>query len=130
MKAVKIVYGDFNKEVGLLQIVKDVKNDFNLGLKEAKDHIDRIRDEITRKTVIIGEGCMEYHILMYLKDKGYLSLTIGEKVKVVTEKSLPKRKIAKQDKEYAKALAWATSLHPKKVAMINLLIKDGHGISR
>jgi hypothetical protein len=129
MKAVKITYGKFNENVGLLQMVKDVKIDFQLGLKEAKDHIDRIRDEITRQTVILGEGCEQYNILMYLRDKGYLSLTTGEKMKVVsTEKSLPKRKVAKQDKEYAKALAWATSLHPKKVAMINLLIKDGYGI--
>jgi hypothetical protein len=128
MKAVKITYGKFS-DVSLLQMIKDVKNDFSLGLKEAKDHIDRIRDEVTRQTVILGEGSEQYNILMYLRDKGYLTLTTGEKMKVVTtEKTLPKRKVAKQDKEYAKALAWATSLHPKKVAMINLLIKDGYGI--
>jgi hypothetical protein len=128
MKAVKITYGKFS-DVSLLQMIKDVKNDFSLGLKEAKDHIDRIRDEVTRQTVILGEGSEQYNILMYLRDKGYLTLTTGEKMKVATtEKSLPKRKVAKQDKEHAKALAWATSLHPKKVAMINLLIKDGYGI--
>ena len=128
MKAVQITYGKINDGVGLLQIVKDVKFEFGLGLKDAKDYIDEIRNEVTKGPIILGEGSEKYKILMYLNKVGYSSLNVGDKVKVINVKSLPKRQVAKMDKEHAKALAWATSLHPKKIAMINLLIKDGYGI--
>lgn len=131
MKAVQITYNRLNENVSLLQMVKDVKFEFGIGLKEAKDYIDNIREEATRPNkapIILGEGSEKHRILMYMDKMGYLTLNVGDKVKVVNVKSLPKRQVAKMDKEHAKALAWATSLHPKKIAMINLLIKDGYGI--
>lgn len=131
MKAVQITYNRLNESVSLLQMIKDVKFEFGIGLKEAKDYVDNIREEATRPNkgpIILGEGSEKHRILMYLNKMNYVSLSVGDKVKVVNVKSLPKRQVAKMDKEHAKALAWATSLHPKKIAMINLLIKDGYGI--
>lgn len=127
MKAVKIIYKSFNT-TSLLYLVKLVKEKFGLGLREAKDHVDRIREEVGRGSINIGIGSEEYNILIFLREEGYLSFDIDSKVKLVQEKPERKRVVARLTKEQEQAIAWAKSLHPKKRAMINLLIKNTDGI--
>lgn len=102
MKAVKITYGKFSEEVGLLYMVKSIKDAFWFGLREAKDHVDRIRDEIKRGGVIIDEFSIEYDILVYMKKNGFISFETGQKVSESVTKLPNHRVVAKKVKNIIK----------------------------
>lgn len=121
MKVVKIT---FNEVLGkALYPIKLIKDFTDFGLLEAKNYFERI----IKETEIGYVGCeidsQHYNILMMLLMNKVVSFEIESVVscKVVKES---KRVIAKKSKEYEEALAWFKSLHPKKQALINILIRE------
>lgn len=130
MVYIKVVYGKWFDN-SLLQTVKKIKEVTNWGLRDAKDYVDRINDEMKKGFVILDEEDGHFHLLKRFLSDGIIDFDLeylNTKTSLVRKSNENHRVISKRSKEYEKAKAWATSLHPKKVALINLLIKDGYGI--
>lgn len=109
-----------------LWVVKEVKMFAGIGLKEAKDFVDEIDNNIRLgKTISVGKDSETYNIVKFLQDKELLSVAIGVKTGLKKENH---RVVAKRSKEYEKAKTWFDSLHPKKQAMIQTLINEENGI--
>lgn len=126
MVATLITYNNWLTESKLL-VVKEVKLFAGIGLKEAKDFVDEIDNNIRLgKTISVGKDSETYNIIKFLQDNGFLSVVIGIKTGLKKENH---RVVSKKSKEYDKAKAWVNSLHPKKQAMIQLLIREENGIS-
>lgn len=120
-----ITYNNWLTESKLF-VVKEIKYFAGIGLKEAKDFVDEIDTNIRLgKTISVGKDSEAYKIIKFLQDKEFLSVAIGVKTGLKKENH---RVVSKKSKEYEKAKAWVDSLHPKKQAMIQLLIREKNGI--
>ena len=126
MVATLITYNKWLTE-SKLWVVKEIKLFAGIGLKEAKDFVDEI-DNIIRlgKTISIDKNSEDYKIIKFLQEKKLLSVAISFKTGL--DKRENHRVVAKRSKEYDKAKAWANSLHPKKQAMIQTLIREENGL--
>jgi len=126
MVAILITYNKWLTESKLF-VVKEVKMFAGIGLKEAKDFVDEIDNNIRLgKTISIGKGSETHEILKFLKEKDLLSFVEAHKTGLKKENH---RVVAKRSKEYDIARSWFDSLHPKKQAMIQTLINEENGIS-
>lgn len=120
----KIIFDGWT-DSSLLYIVKKVKEVTGWGLRECKDIIDLIDIQIKNKTLLIDEEDSHYHLLIEFMNNGFLKFDIES-----NKKPKNHRIVAKRSKEYENAKTWVESLHPKKQAMIKLLIEGENGFSR
>lgn len=119
----KIIFNGWT-DSSLLNTIKKVKEVTGWGLRECKDIVDLINIQIKNKTLLIDEQDGHYHLLKEFMHNGFLIFEIDSNKKPENH-----RVIAKRGKEYEKAKAWVESLHPKKQAMIKLLIEGKNGLS-
>ena len=127
MAYVKINYIGWTDSSSALFNVKRLKEITGWGLREAKDYYDRINFEIRSGFILIDTQEGHYQLLRKFMSEDLLTFEIeGEKPEEPKKEN--HRVIAKNTKEYEKAKAWADSLHPKKRAMIQILLNSQYGI--
>lgn len=124
MGYIKIIFNGWTDN-SLLYNVKRIKEITGWGLREAKDYTDLINSQMKNKTLLIDENDGHFHLLKRFMVEGLFTFELEGNPKIKPEN---KRVVAKRSKEYEKAKAWVDSLHPKKQAMIKLLIQEENGI--
>ncbi len=125
MGYIKVIYKGWTDASSILFNIKRLKEITGWGLKETKDYYDRINNEIKNGIILVDENESHFHLLKRLMVEGMLSFELEVSKNNVIENH---RVTAKNSKEYEKAKAWADSLHPKKRAMIQILLNSQYGI--